>query len=178
MIGLRKLKIKDAPLMLEWMKDPEIACWFRFDSNSIDLDRCILFIMSANDDKINSHYAVYDTETDEYLGTISLKNIDQKEKRAEYAISMRKKTHGTGAAAIATQLVLKTAFNTLKLREIYLNVLSENERAINFYNKIGFQFIKTEYHAALINGRLCDLNWYSITSNEKIDAYETPRKIS
>lgn len=165
MIGLRKLKIKDAPLMLEWMKDPEIACWFRFDSKTMNLERCTSFIINAEEDNSNIHYAVYDTETDEYLGTISLKNMDLKAKRAEYAISMRKKTHGTGAATIASQLLLEFAFNTLKLKEIYLNVLSDNRRAKSFYKKIGFEFVKSEKDAILANGKLCDLDWYSIDPN-------------
>ena len=41
-------------------------------------------------------------QDDEYLGTISLKNIDLKNKNAEYAISTRKKARGTGANQQAT----------------------------------------------------------------------------
>ena len=36
------------------------------------------------------HFAIIDDQDDEYLGTISLKNIDLKNKNAEYAISTRK----------------------------------------------------------------------------------------
>ena len=82
------------------------------------------------------HLAVTD-ENDEYLGTISLKNIDYKSKNAEYAISMRQCTKGTGAAYKATKQILDYAFNTLDLEKVYLNVLKEN-RAIAFYKKVGF----------------------------------------
>ena len=81
------------------------------------------------------HFAIVDDQDDEYLGTISLKNIDLKNKNAEYAISTRKKARGTGANQKATESLLKYGFDKLQLHRIYLNVLSSNKRAISFYKK-------------------------------------------
>lgn len=55
------------------------------------------FIDNGNESSKNIHYACVDEE-DNYLGTISLKNIDIRNKNAEYAISFCKFAHGTGAA--------------------------------------------------------------------------------
>ena len=82
-IHLRPLRPEDAPLMLEWMQEPSIACFFRFDAASMTEEKCRAFIDSANREKNSRHYAIAD-ERDEYLGTISLKDIVNG--RAEYAV--------------------------------------------------------------------------------------------
>jgi len=156
-IHLRNLDEKDAPFMLEWMHDPTINCFFRFDASNASLEDCQAFIRSSNDDKNSRHFAIVD-ENDEYLGTISLKNITDKD--AEYAISMRKKAHGTGAALDATEQILSYAYSTLKLEKVYLNVLKRNERANAFYKKAGFEFWHLERNAIVIKGEVEDLNWY------------------
>lgn len=163
-IHLRNLEEKDAPLMLEWMHDPSIACFFRFDAMSMTEEKCIEYIRTANSDENSKHFAFADGN-DEYLGTISLKNIDKEKKEAEYAISTRKKAHGTGVAMTATKEILRIAFDELGLERVYLNVLAENKRANAFYQKVGFQFDYCEEKAAEIHGEKKDLNWFFLRSN-------------
>jgi diamine N-acetyltransferase len=171
MIGLRKLQLKDASGMLEWMKDQELMRNFRFDASDMTLPKAEAFIERTHSDENNMHYAIV-SEDDEYLGTISLKNIDPESKNAEYAIACRQKALGTGAAREGTRLLLDIAFNEMSLEKVYLNVLSENKRAIRFYEKIGFikegEFKKHVFS----HGMLQDLSWYAIFNgglrNEKI----------
>lgn len=162
-IHLRALQEKDAPLMLEWMQEPSIACFFRFDASKMTEQSCKSFIESANKDEHSRHYAIAG-ENDEYLGTISLKDIG--DTSAEYAISTRKCAHGTGAASQATQALFDIAFNELKLERVFLNVLTENLRANAFYKKIGFAYEYTEKNAVEIRGEMKDLNWYVINKKD------------
>ncbi len=145
--------------MLECMTDPEITRFFRFDASKISLESCLDYIGRAQDDPNTLHFAIAD-EADEYLGTISLKDVDLDKKQAEYAVSTRKKAHGTGAALEATRLILQYAFDTLGLERVYLNVLAENGRANAFYRKAGFRFLKTEPEALELRGERRALNWY------------------
>lgn len=158
-IHLRPLEDRDAPFMLEWMQDPAIACFFRFDAASMTAEKCRAFIASANRETDSRHYAIAD-ENDEYLGTISLKHIENG--RAEYAISTRKCAHGSGAALQATRESLRIAFDELGLDTVYLNVLTENQRANAFYRKVGFQYTHTEENVLELRGELKALNWYEI----------------
>lgn len=158
-ITLRPLSQKDAPFMLEWMTDPDIVRFFRFDASSVTEGSCLRFIEGANDRPDAVHFAIAD-ENDEYLGTISLKDIDRETRTAEYAVSTRKKAHGTGAAMQATRLILQYAFDTLGLERVYLNVLAENGRANAFYRKAGFRFVREEPDAVEIRGESKTLNWY------------------
>ncbi|OUN25659.1 GNAT family N-acetyltransferase [Blautia sp. An81] len=157
---LRRLHLKDAEFMLEWMHDSHINSMFNVNFESFLIEDARNFILNSFDEK-NHHFAVVD-ENDEYLGTISLKNISLKDRNAEYAVVLRKKAHGTGVSNLATREILDYAFNTLKLERVYLNVLEENMRARAFYEKMGFTqegvFKKHKY----IRGSFQDLFWFGI----------------
>lgn len=161
---IRPLDKKDAPLIIEWMKDEDINQFFRFNAASLTLKDIHEFIEGSREGN-HLHYAVVD-DADDYLGTVSLKNIDEIARNAEYAISMRKEAHGTGAARYATLEILGKAFNELGLERVYLNVLSENIRANRFYEKFGFIY-EGEFRKHLyIRGELKDLKWYRMLKEE------------
>lgn len=160
-MNLRKLNVKDIPLMLEWMKDVDISRQFRADFSHYTEDKVRHFIEQAQDFTSHRHYAIVD-EKDEYLGTISLKEIDTINMKAEYAIVLRRIAIGTSIARDATHQILKIAFNELMLNKVYLNVLSNNHRANRFYLKFGFKFEGTFRQDIKIENEFYDLNWYSI----------------
>lgn len=162
---LRKLKYKDINRILSWMHDETINQFFLNDFKNFTEEDIKKFIDNCDEDSRNIHYACVDEE-DNYLGTISLKNIDIKNKNAEYAISFCKFAHGTGAAKFATKEILKIAFEKLNLEKVYLNVLVENERANCFYKKIGFIFEGKFKNHVCVNGIFKDLNWYRILKDE------------
>lgn len=158
---IRKLQLTDAMNMYEWMHDVDVTKNLAQNFLSKSIEDCEKFILDANEDETESlHRAICD-DTGEYLGTVSLKHIDRKNKNAEYAISMRRKAMGTGASAYGTIEILKYAFDILKLEKVYLNVITENIRAKKFYQKMGFQYEGTAKKHILINGKLCDLEWYA-----------------
>lgn len=103
------------------------------------------------------------------MGTISLKNIDYGASTSEYAICLRKMAQGNGLAYIATNELLQYAVYTLKLRRIYLNVLSKNENAIRLYNKCSFKYEGEWREHLMLRGKVESLKWYSIMQNEYKD---------
>lgn len=165
---LRKLEIKDMYGMLEWMQDEDIMDHFRMSRDTINKEKIKSFIENSFDETCR-HYAIVN-ETDEYLGTISLKNIDLVNSNAEYAIVLRKQAIGDGVAKGATNELLDIAFNQVKLHKVYLNVLSNNKRAIKFYEKMNFRF-EGEFKEHLnIEGRYLDLSWYAIYKEDYLSA--------
>ena len=163
---LRSLRELDADNMLEWMRDPDIAGRFQFDFFSMDRDRAIKFIKDSWSNNSSLHFA-FVAETDEYYGTVSLKNVDPVNMSAEYAISSRKKSHGTGAARKATEDVLRYAFDVLGLERVYLDVRADNHRAIRFYEKIGFTREGTFRSALSIKDGFIDLVWFSMIRTDE-----------
>jgi RimJ/RimL family protein N-acetyltransferase len=74
------------------------------------------------------------------IGVVYLLDIDWQARSAVYAISIyEEKNKGKGIGKLATLKILEHAFNDLNLNRIQLEVLDYNEKAINFYNKIGFK---------------------------------------
>lgn len=164
MIRLRRLEEKDIPGMLEWMHDPEINRWYRFDGASMTEERARNFI-AGSFTETSRHYAIAD-EDDQYLGTISLEDIDRENAHALYAVSLRACAQGHNVAYSATKLLLEIAFHELDLERVYLNVLSDNERAKRFYEKAGFRYEGRFRKHLMLRGAWHDWDWYSILKEE------------
>lgn len=152
---LRQLEEKDAGYMLEWMHDDNVASNLGKDFKHMTIEDCKKFIASSRGGNTNIHYAIVD-EADEYMGTISLKNIDYLNKRAEYAISCRSKAMGKGFARKATEELFQIAHDKLNLKMLYLDVYDYNIRARKMYEKVGFvrvdkpEFLTEEYDSKLL----------------------------
>ena len=170
MISIREFKETDAPLMLEWMHDPGIQRCFKKNMMAVTLEEARKFCMVSRIPKVikqgdSLHFAIVD-EDDEYLGTISLKEIDLENRSAEYAITTRKIAQGHGVARQATGLLLKKAFGEYRLHRVYLNVLANNEPAIRLYERCGFTF-EGEFREHLsIGGKYMNWKWYGLLEDE------------
>ena len=104
-IHLRQLEPKDIPGMLEWMHDPEVNRWFRFDPEKMTAEKAERFI-AGSFTETDRHYAVAD-KADNYLGTISLEEIDKENGHALYAIGLRTGAQGRGVGLEATRELLR-----------------------------------------------------------------------
>ncbi len=170
MIQLRELREDDAPLMLEWMHDTEVQKGLQKNMLSMQIEDAEKFCRNSkipneiqSGDSLN--YAIVD-ESDEYIGTISLKDIDLVNMSAEYAISTRRKAWGKGYAGQASKLLLDKAFNCYKLHKVYLTVLADNERAIHLYEKCGFKKEGQLREHILKDHKYIDWCLYGILANE------------
>lgn len=163
---LRALRVEDAPLMLEWMHDPNVGSYLETRFDLMGLSDCEDFIERSLADESSVHLAIAEPSTDEYLGTISLKNVNPKNRRAEYAVSTRTKAHGTGIALSATRDILRVAFRAIGLRSVFLDVREDNPRAIRFYEKVGFSYEGTARDALCIGGEFKDLRFYSMLATD------------
>lgn len=157
---IRKLEKKDAKNMLECFQDKDNVKYLQIGYVDMKIEDCEKFISNSFNEN-NIHFAIVD-ENDEWCGTISLKNIDYKNLKAEYAIVTSKRVQGKGLAYKATLALRDYAFNELKLNKIYLNVIVENERAFHFYEKCGFNFIGETKKSVNINGTFHNLKWYEM----------------
>lgn len=171
MISLRELKTEDAPFMLEWMNDIDIQQAFKKNMLGMTLKKAIEFCKNSRIPDIiqtgqSLHFAIVDDIDDEYLGTISLKNIDLENGNAEYAISTRRKIHGKGIAKNATEQLLEKAFIDYGLHRVYLNVMADNLAAIHLYEKCGFK-LEGELREHLRRGNeFVGWKWYGILNSE------------
>jgi len=166
---LRDLKPKDAELMLEWMHDDSVVHDLHTDFASKTIEDCIAFIEKSRKETDSINKAIV-SDRDEYMGTVSLKNIDFERKTAEFAITVRKTAMGCGYSWFAMKKIFELAFDKLAMNSVYWCVSRNNKRAIRFYDKHNF-------HEALdIPADVCErysgvnnLKWYSVLAGDLID---------
>jgi diamine N-acetyltransferase len=156
---LRELQLKDSNKMYEWMTDPEVNSLLAIGRHPTSKDKTHEFIQKSWSDGNNIHFAIV-TEDDDYVGTVSLKNINYIDQNAEYAIAIHKDYWGKEFSKFATEEIIDYGFKKLNLKKIYLNVVSSNIRANKFYEKFGFEKEGTFRNHMFLNGDFVDLNWY------------------
>lgn len=166
---LRALKLKDAPLMLEWMHDNSVVYDLHTDFSSKTIADAETFINESLREKNNLHFAIA-SDTDEYMGTVSLKHVDYIAKSAEFAITVRKEAMGHGYSWYGMGEILRKAFDEMDLESIYWCVSRKNVRAIRFYDKHNFHEaldISEEILSRYV-GEI-DLKWYSVLKGDVLD---------
>lgn len=158
---LRMLEKRDAIYMLEWMHDESVVGELHTNFAEKTLKDCQDFIIASKQKQENWHMAIVDDD-DIYMGTVSLKHINQNKGIAEFAITIRRKAMAHGYAAFGMAEILKKGFDELGLRNIYWCVSKKNVRAIRFYDKNGYKKTK--------NVPECMLNLYKL-ENENMYWY-------
>ena len=162
---LRKLELKDAPLMLAWMHDKSVTENMRTDFTSKTLQDVENFIMWSLEDKENLNLAIASDE-DEYMGTVSLKHIENGS--AEFAITVRAEAMGRGYSWFGMESIIEKAFHELGLESIYWCVSCENIRAIRFYDKHNFHEALDIPHKVLDRYKdIENLKWYLILKGDE-----------
>ena len=156
---LRKLELRDAPLMLEWMHDESVVCHLGANFAAKTIDDCRNFIESSQTDEKNLHLAVTD-DADVYMGTVSLKHIDTANRWAEFAITVRAAAMGKGYSRWGMEQILDFGLKDCGLTAIYWCVSPKNERAVRFYDKNGYRRTKDVPATMLECYTGMELYWY------------------
>lgn len=168
---LRRLELKDAPLMLAWMHDERVTKNLRANFASKTLQDAENFIRWSWDDKENVNLAIASDE-DEYMGTVSLKHIEGE--NAEFAITVRAEAMNRGYSWFGMESIIDKAFNEYGLESVYWCVSRDNARAIRFYDKHNFSEIVDLPQKVLDRYKGVDnLKWYSILKGDEIKIPET-----
>ena len=104
-------------------------------------------------------------DSDEYMGTVSLKHINKELKMAEFAITVRKCAMGQGYSGYGMKEIIRIGLEELGLDSVIWCVSKVNERAVRFYDKNGYQRI-TDVPEVYVNMYTEEQNkgfiWYEV----------------
>lgn len=165
-MNLRELEIKDAPYMLEWMHDDSVVKNLRGKFSSKTIEDAKKFIIDSQSLKHDVHLAIVSDE-DEYMGTVSLKNIDNNNKSAEFAITVRSSAMGKGYSWYGMDEIIKRAFRDYGLENVYWCVDKNNTRAVRFYDKHNFhEALDIPIEVLNRYKEMNNLKWYSILKGD------------
>ena len=137
---LRRPEPRDVAQLYIYRNDPEVTDLLGGFSNgysAADLTEWIDFHRKKSDEVI---WVIADQAKDLCLGHVGLYNIDNRIRKAEFAIMIGDKASwGCGLGTSVSRDVINYGFEQLNLHRIELEVLSYNARAIRLYQKLGFR---------------------------------------
>lgn len=166
---LRNLELKDAPFMLEWMHDENVVEKLRGKFKEKTLADAESFINASINMEEDIHLAIVSDE-DEYMGTVSLKNIERDSNSAEFAITVRRSAMGRGYSWYGMEEIIQRGFEIYGLDSIYWCVSRENERAVRFYDKHNFhEAVDIPDDILKRYEGMDNLKWYSVLNGDVLD---------
>jgi len=127
-IYLRPLEIDDANGNYpNWFNVP-VVCKYNAHGDSLYTKQIAIdYINMVKGSKTYKVFAICDTITDKHVGNISLQNISEKNKNAEFAIIIGETSfYGKGIGKEAGQLIIDYGFDTLGLHRIYCGTSQYN----------------------------------------------------
>ncbi|MDO4732592.1 MAG: GNAT family N-acetyltransferase [Bacillota bacterium] len=163
----RELEFRDAPALLAWAQDPRGGRFFRGESSSLCLKDMEGFILGTMLCAGDLHRAIVN-EADQLVGLLSLKNIDEEKRRAEFSIGLLPAAQGKGLAGAAVAELLPVAFDELGLESIYMYTDAGNLPTRAFNERCGFRLLESPPEGILpdlpeAGGELC---WYGLCREE------------
>jgi RimJ/RimL family protein N-acetyltransferase len=157
LIVLRPPKPEDAADRLALGRDPEIVRMFGGDTNRpvppLTMDEISRWLKNIG---VHPHAWIVEHEG-RLLGEARLDNLNEHDGRARLAMGLLDPARlGQGLGRRVVRLLLRHAFEQLKLHRVDLRVLAHNVRAIRCYRSCGFVEEGRERESALVDGERYD----------------------
>lgn len=113
-------------------------------------------------------WIIAEKSTDLCLGHVGLYNIDHRVRKAEFAILIGDKTQwGKGLGTQVSKSVINYGFEQLNLHRIELDVVSNNPRAVQLYEKLGFRHEGIRRDAQFRDGLYVDVINMGLLEHER-----------
>lgn len=159
---LRPLRTEDTDLLVNWRNNPLILATV-LDPRPITAEQHLAWYNHLIQNDHHLEFIIELKENGKPIGRIGLNDVDYRNQKAEYSISLGDPTEwGKGYGVDASYLLLDFGFEELNLQKIYLKVFAENHRAVKLYDKIGFELEGTLRNEIYKNGHFQNLLYMSI----------------
>ncbi len=158
-VTIRQFEERDIENKIRWINDSRNHTYLHYDLPLTYEKTLEWFHRNRDNDKRYDAVIEYEGVP---CGLVGLLSIDHKNRKAEFYISMDHTFKGRGIATAAGKLMLRYAFDELKLRRVYLVTERDNTIAQKLFTKIGFLregFLKDDL---CMNGRFIDRYAYGI----------------
>lgn len=151
---------------VDWLNDKEVCEYNSHGETEYTKTMAVDFINSLKNDKSKEVYAVILKENNAHIGNISLQCIDNKNNNAEIAYLFGEKQYWRqGYAKEASILLLKHAFDKLKLHRIYFGTHINNISMQTLAERLGFIKEGVKKDAQYKYGQYNDIVIYAIINN-------------
>lgn len=166
-IYLKPITYEDTDMLVGWRNSDEVRPYF-IDQNLFTTESHTKWLDNYVFTKKVYQFIVYDKNNDVPFGCAYLRDVDMKNKKAEYGTFIGKREYkGKG---LGTQMALITseyAFNELMLHKVFARVFASNVASQNSFIKAGFEkeaYLKDE---VIINGEYRDIVLFGKISKDR-----------
>lgn len=166
-VKIREILVSDTDNILKWKNNPNVKKNFCIQE---DLTKEVHLNWFEN--KILTgdvkQFIIKDEVLDIEVGSTYLRDIDRKNKKAEFGIFIGEDSaRGRGIGTQSVKATIKYGFEVLGLHKIFLRVFSNNQAGIQAYTKAGFKYEGTAKDDILLpNGEYQDIVFMSIINNK------------
>lgn len=170
-VNLREISPKDAEALTYYTDDNDITQFtplvapYQKDEALKYIERSALHI----DQEIEFVLAVALKKTDEMVGTMTLNNIDYKNRTAEVRFWIGKEHRRNGYFRDAADLILDFAYKELHLNKIYARVTEPNKVSKKALERYGFVYEGLLRESLWKNNQFYNEYIYSILKDEFLD---------
>jgi len=141
-----------------------------------DAESYIKYLKSITDDSC-IELGIFNRSTDEFIGVVSLSNINYQYENGEIGYWIRKKFWNKGYAKEATQMLIRYAFQKLNLVRIYATLQKENTGSLALLTNLGFQIEGLMRKSVKNKGKLVDRYICSLLLEDCNDIYVNVQKV-
>ncbi len=155
LVYLRALEPNDIELLYKWENDPEV---WDVSNNLAPFSKHTLmeYINSAHLDIYTVkqlRLIIVNSETNVSIGAIDFFDFDPQHQRAGIGVLIDKDFRRNGFAFEALKIMIKYAFQNLKLHQLYCNISVNNESSLRLFKKAGFLICGTKKDWNNIKGK-------------------------
>jgi len=165
---LRQLTADDSKVWFQSLSDDEIAELVGMEPLKT-VDEMKEIIDSFTDrfkEKTGMAWAITLKESNEFIGTCSYEQIDNRNHSGEIGYDLLKEYWGLGFMTEVLRAIINYGFEHLKLNRIEAHTASDNTASRNLLNRLGFYEEGTFRESSFYKGEFKDDSYYSLLRRE------------
>ena len=157
-VCLRPIRRNDIDLLNTWKNNEEVYMYLGGGFRPISVDQQGKWLDSMIDLTGNDRRFMIVDQDDKPVGMIGLYGIDWVNRNCEIGVYIGDfASRGKGYASEACSMIEEYAFSLLNLRKIKLKVVSDNEKAVKMWKKLGYSQVGEYMQERYINGKYCNV---------------------
>jgi ribosomal-protein-alanine N-acetyltransferase len=162
-IYLRRLSHRDVGgEYLHMLSDPEVTKYLTVGKIPLSLSDLDTYVSSFDGNNNAVAFAIIETDGDRFMGTATLNAINWVSGTADVGMALSAQYRGDGHPDEVLSALIPYAFETLKLRRLYMGVLSLDEERIRSALSAGFVQEGVWRAHSLVDGRYEDEKWFGL----------------
>lgn len=163
MINVRDLTKDDLDILIKWRNDFQVNRYLSDRLKKLD-ETEVWFDRVRSDPKVWLKAII---EDDRLIGYAGVESIDERNRKCELALIVGEiEFWGRGVATEVLQLMLKYAFETLRMHRVWAAAIEGNVRSTRLVKRAGFAYEGTMREAIITVEGFSNLEFYSLLEDE------------